>query len=160
MADLRNHLQELPYSNIQTYIQSGNIVFQHEATSLSEIEKAISNKIAEKYGFEVPTLVLAAASLQTILVNCPFSPAKGQDIERIYFTLLAEEPAADRLAALAEFDYSPERYELLGKTIYFYAPNGYGRAKMNNNFFENQLKVHATTRNWKTVNMLVEMAGL
>ena len=76
----------------------------------------------------------------------------------MYFTLLGEEPAVERLEKLKEVDYSPEEYVVDGTTVYFYAPNGYGRAKMNNNFFENKLKVAATTRNLKTMQKLVGMS--
>jgi len=62
------------------------------------------------------------------------------------------------LEKLKGIDYSPEEFVLKGNIIYLYSPQGYGKAKMNNNFFENKLKVTATTRNWKTVNKLLEMA--
>lgn len=160
MADLRSHLQELAIENIETYIQSGNILFESAETASALLALAIKNKIKEKYTFDVPTLVLPALNISAILNDCPFSPATGQETDRIYFTLLADEPTAERIAKLTEIDYSPEQYVLKGKTIYFYSPNSYGRAKMNNNFFESQLEVQATTRNWKTMHKLVEMAGL
>jgi len=59
---------------------------------------------------------------------------------------------------LKEIDYSPEEYVIKGKVIYFYSPNGYGKAKMSNNFFEQKLKVAATTRNLNTTKKLLEMA--
>ena len=43
--------------------------------------------------------------------------------------------------------------------IYFHCPNGYGKSKLSNNFFENKLKVSATTRNFRTTNKLLEMAN-
>ena len=64
----------------------------------------------------------------------------------------------DNIKKLKIFDHRLEEYVLNGKIIYGYSPHGYGKAKMNNNFFENKLKVRATTRNWKTVNKLVAMA--
>ena len=73
-------------------------------------------------------------------------------------TFLGSEPEEDRIQSLLDYDYSPEEYVIEGANIYFYSPNGYGNAKMNNNFFEAKLKVSATTRNWKTVNKLAEMS--
>jgi uncharacterized protein (DUF1697 family) len=42
--------------------------------------------------------------------------------------------------------------------IYLYCPGGYGKTKLSNNYFENKLKVEATTRNWKTLLKLNEIA--
>ncbi|MEQ8809751.1 MAG: DUF1697 domain-containing protein, partial [Imperialibacter sp.] len=61
---------------------------------------------------------------------------------------------------LLTYDYAPDRFVLTGKEVYVYCPNGYGRTKINNTFFESKLKVGATTRNWKTVNVLAEMVGI
>ncbi|KAA3614638.1 MAG: DUF1697 domain-containing protein [Calditrichaeota bacterium] len=158
MEDLRSHLRDLHFTDIQTYIQSGNIIFKYNSTNQATLAEAIKNKIAEKYNFDVPVLVLTTTELEIAVANCPFSPATGQETKRIYFTFLSETPIPERVAKLKKLDYNPEQYILAGKTIYFYSPNGYGRAKMNNNFFENQLKVAATTRNWKTVHKLLEMA--
>lgn len=58
-----------------------------------------------------------------------------------------------------EVDYNPEEFVLRGNVVIYYSPRGYGRAKLNNNFFENKLKVTATTRNWNTVNKLLEMSS-
>jgi uncharacterized protein (DUF1697 family) len=73
---------------------------------------------------------------------------------------LSREPDTRYIEALAATDYSPEDYIIDGAIIFVYAANGYGKAKLNNNFFENKLKVSATTRNWKTVEKLAEMASL
>ena len=83
----------------------------------------------------------------------------GEDkIGRCYVTFLSEVPQGDLVTTLQEHDYSPEEWNLIGDRIYFYSPQGYGRAKMNNNFFEKKLKVKATTRNWSTVLKMKEMA--
>lgn len=159
MADLRNLLEAIPFQNVQTYIQSGNILFEHEQTTAGNLEDKIASSILEKYGFEVSVLVKTPEELTQILENNPFLQDPDKDPDRMYFTLLSEAPAPDRVEKLKTFDYRPEEYVLDGTTVYFFSPHGYGRAKMNNNFFENQLKVAATTRNLKTMQKLVEMAG-
>ncbi len=53
--------------------------------------------------------------------------------------------------------YDPDEFIFDGNNVYLFCPNGYGNTKLNNNFFENKLKITATTRNWKTVNELVVM---
>ena len=91
--------------------------------------------------------------------NNPFLKDPAKDIEKFYVSFLNGEPLSEQIEKLKTFDYSPEKYHLSNTTIYIYAANGYGRAKMNNNFFESKLKVFATTRNWKTVNKLVDMGA-
>ncbi len=158
MAELIAHLEELNFENIQTYIQSGNVIFEKDNTTAEELEIAIADKIMEKYGFEVPVLIKTPEELEYVLANNPFINKQNKDPKRIYVTFLSEDPPEENIPRLSEVDYNPEEFILDGTTIYFYSPDNYGNAKMNNNFFEKKLKVSATTRNWNTVNKLVEMA--
>ena len=159
MSELITHLEELNFENIQTYIQSGNVIFETDNVTPHELETAIADKIHEKYGFEVPVLIKTPEELEYVLTNNPFINEQNKDQKRIYVTFLSEVPSPENIPRLTEVDYSPEEFILDGTTIYFYSPDNYGNAKMNNNFFENKLKVAATTRNWNTVNKLVEIAA-
>jgi uncharacterized protein (DUF1697 family) len=156
MADFKNHLQELNFTDVQTYIQSGNAVFKNKKSTLKALENKIAKKILEVYGFEVSVIVKTPDKLTEVLVNNPFT--KDKDLNRLYVTFLYDEPTADNIKKLKSFDHRPEEYVLNGKIIYGYSPHGYGKAKMSNNFYENKLKVTATTRNWKTVNRLADIA--
>ncbi len=158
MADLRIYLEELNFKNVQTYIQSGNIIFQDKSQNLKVLENIIEKKILEKTGFEVKTIVKTPSEIESVLANNPFLADQNKDPERLYVTFLAEFPLPVHIEKLKDLDYSPEEFVLDGNNIYLFSPHGYGRAKMNNNFFENKLKVSATTRNWKTVNKLDELA--
>lgn len=158
MAALKANLEELNYENVQTYIQSGNVIFEREASDPAVIENEISRKIAEQYGFEVSVITKKPEELVDVLSSNPFLNDEQKDPTRMYVTFLSEEPTPEALEKMRTLNYSPEEYVLHGKNIYFFSPLGYGRAKMNNNFFEKKLKVPATTRNWKTVNKLSEMA--
>jgi uncharacterized protein (DUF1697 family) len=159
MADLRALLDEIGFKEVQTYIQSGNIVFQYPETSESDLEKIIEEKIQSHYDFHVPTMVRTPEAFQYVINHNPFLQDPEKDIKRQYITFLAEQPAEENIEALKEVDHDPEEYIIDGRVIFFFSPNGYGRAKMNNNFFEKKLKVKATTRNWKTVNKLLEMTN-
>ena len=153
MTDLKSLYEELGFTNVQTYIQSGNVVFEYQVSSPEKLEQVIFDKIKVYYGFEVPNLILSPTIIKTTLKNNPF---KG--IEKMYFTFLAKNPLKENIEGLGAFNFIEEFYELKAKVIYFHCPNGYGRAKMNNNFFEKKLKVAATTRNLKTTKKLLEMA--
>ena len=155
MSDFKIHLQELNFIDVQTYIQSGNAVFKNMKGSSKALETKITKMILKEYGFEVSVIVKSREEITDVLDNNPF--VKDKDLDRLYVTFLSEEPSSVNLQKLKGIDHSPEEYVLKKKTIYLYSPYGYGRAKMNNNFFENKLKVAATTRNWKTVNKLADM---
>ena len=73
MADLKGHLEELGWEGIQTYIQSGNIVFSSADGLTVQLAQKIKQKLQDKYGFEVPTLVLESRELMHIIKNNPFS---------------------------------------------------------------------------------------
>jgi len=157
MADLKTQLEDLEFINVQTYIQSGNIVFDSKENDVGNLEGLIHSKILDHYGFEVPVIVKAREEMEGIVRNNPFVNEVQEDPKRLYITFLSEAPSVDRVNKIKTLDYSPEQWILKGTDIYLFAPNGYGKAKMNNNFFENKLKVNATTRNWKTVNILYDM---
>lgn len=154
MAELRQLLSDAGLQQVQTYLQSGNVVFQSKATA-DEAAQKIEQCIRDHYGYAVKVILKAPDEMQQIVTENPF---KDQDTKLLYVTFLAETPEAVHLEKLQAGDYSPEAYVLHEKIIYIFAANGYGRAKLNNNFLEKKLKVAATTRNWKTVNALLEMS--
>lgn len=158
MAELREHLLELPFENVQTYIQSGNIVLDSKITDAKKIEGIIIDKIKEKYGWDVPTTSKTADQFKYVLDTNPFAKDPKREVKKICVVFLSEKPKTENIHRLAEYKYEGEEYEIDGDYIYFYAGNGFGIAKMSNNFFESKLKVKATSRNWNTVNKLFEMA--
>jgi uncharacterized protein (DUF1697 family) len=74
-------------------------------------------------------------------------------------TFLAEKPAAGRVRDLDPERSPPDEFRVAGREVYLRCPNGYGRSKLTNAFFEKQLGVAATTRNWRTVTKLAELAN-
>ena len=160
MSDLKDIFNKLAFKNITTYIQSGNVVFQSEA-KLSDIELAekIGTAILKKYDFKVPVIIRRQEELEKILLTNPFIKDKNINIERLYVTFLSEKPNPVLKESTEKLDYSPDKFYIMEKEVFLYTPGGYGETKLSNNFFENKLKITATTRNWKTVNKLFEIAS-
>ena len=158
MAELKESLETLSFTDIVTYIQSGNIVFKSADNSVENLEKKIHKKILNDFGFEVPVLVKTPKELTYAIHNNPFQKDTSKDPKLFYVVFLKEKPLPENVSKLETYNYSPEEYVLENKIIYFYAANGAGKAKMNNNFFENKLKVQATSRNWRTTHKLVELS--
>jgi uncharacterized protein (DUF1697 family) len=157
MAELKSFLLKSGFADVETYIQSGNILFTSKGKSNSRLAQEMSGTIKRKYGFEVEVLVYTIAQWETIVSANPYYNS-GRDHEWLYFTMLQEVPKVELVEKLKSVSYPPEEYILADTTIYFYSPNGYGKAKMNNNFFEGKLKVKATTRNLRTMEKLLELA--
>ncbi|MHA8087175.1 DUF1697 domain-containing protein [Aquirufa sp. Wall-65K1] len=156
MLDLKAMLESLGLQAVQTYIQSGNVVFQDERYSTSELVGQIQSKLFETFGFEVDVQVFSASAWKRIVSNNPFI-GQEMDESQLYVSLLASEPMVENIEKLASFIFQEERYQLIDQTLYLYVPNGYGKAKLNNNFLESKLKVPITTRNWRTMLALANM---
>jgi uncharacterized protein (DUF1697 family) len=158
MADLKNLFEEQGFKNILTYIQSGNVIFKTAKKSNQQLEQAIHKAIEKHYGFDVPVIVRTVDAMQKLIAGNPFLKTKGINTEKLHVTFLSEQPAATEIKTLQTFDYSPDQFKLIGQEVFIYCPESYGETKLSNKFFENKLKVNATTRNWKTVNTLTELA--
>lgn len=159
MNDLKVLLSTLGFENIRTYIQSGNVIFQAAKANTEKLAAAIEKDIKTKYEFEVPVLVLTQTDLKTVIDDNPFLKEKGTVPDKLHITFLADTPEQENIEKLSAANYEPDKFKIKNKAVYIYCPNGYGNTKLTNTFFENKLKVTATTRNWKTVNTLAELAA-
>jgi len=159
MDALKQLYADLGFKNISTYIQSGNVIFQASKSQTKDLEKKIADRIAKQFGFDVPVFVIEAEEVKKIADKNPFLKKKV-DVSKLHVTFLSGEPSEENISKISGAPYSPDEFAIKGKTIYLFCPNGYGNTKLNNTFFENKLKVTATTRNWKTTNELIRIAEL
>ena len=156
MADLRTHLSTIGLTNVSTYIQSGNIIFDSELNEQLEISKHIADKIRNEYGFEVPVLTLKHEELVAAAENNPYNG--NEPVEQLLITFLETEATQEHIASIDSEKYLPDEFTIQDKTVYLNIKGGYGKSKLSNNFFESKLKVKATTRNMKTVYKLIELS--
>lgn len=161
MQDLKALYETLHFKKISTYIQSGNVVFStdkktDEQKLAGEIEQAIQNK----YQFEVPVIVLSLEQLQQTVAANPFLKEKNINPEKLHVTFLGKKPSVENMKNIESIGFLPDRFVLIDTAIFLFCPDSYGNTKLSNTFFETKLKVSATTRNWKTVNKLLEMASV
>ncbi len=158
MDSLRENFSSLGYSNIKTYIQSGNIVFCSREEDKTKLETEISSMIMDKYGFDVPVLVLNSDEINEVIANNPFANSTNHNKDFIHITFLSKEVKDINNLEIESKKESEDEYKIINKAIYLYLPKGYGNTKIHNNFFEKLLKTQATTRNWKTCLELLEMS--
>ena len=158
MERLRESLAALGFSDVKTYIQSGNAVFKAAKTSNSSLEKKIAGKISADFGLAVPVTVRTPEELDTILKTNPLLKLPGLDETKLHVAFLSDAAPKTADEILGPLATKSERFAICGREIYLYCPDGYGETKLSSSGIEKKLSVPATTRNWKTVNTLFAMA--
>jgi uncharacterized protein (DUF1697 family) len=96
--------------------------------------------------------------LAKAVLSNPFFKKKEVDIERLHLTFLKETPETSKLEEIKTYNYPSDEFKIVEKNAFVYCSGKYSDSKLTNKFFENKLKVPATTRNWKTVLKLLEMS--
>ena len=159
MPELKLLYEGLKFSGVITYIQSGNVIFSTDQNAPAlEVSSMIERAILEKFGFSVPVMIRTIVEMQSVINANPFIKDPGQTIEKLYVTFLDKAPAQSALEKINPYDFLPDKFILHHREIFLVCASGYGTTKLSNTFFEDKLKVKATTRNWNTVNKLLEMA--
>ncbi|MFK8006001.1 MAG: DUF1697 domain-containing protein [Saprospiraceae bacterium] len=159
MADLKELYKSLGFENIITYIQSGNVIFESKKKNNNNVfTRKIKEAIFEKYGFDVPVIIRSVKEIKSIVKNHPFEKKEGCQIENLCLTFLSEIPTAENLEKINTYDYAPDLFQIIEDNAFIFIQGKYHQSKLTNNFFEKKLKVSATTRNWKTVNKLLELS--
>jgi len=157
MAELRDSIGALGYDDVQTYIQSGNVVFRATA-SPTKVQSAIEQGLEARFGPGIVVVVRSGAQLVDIVGHNPLMTG-GRDPAKLHVTFLGSKPPRGRIDDLDRRAFLPDEFRVEGREVYVHCPGGYGRTKINNAFFERALAVVATTRNWSTVTKLASMAG-
>jgi uncharacterized protein (DUF1697 family) len=158
MEALKELYLEAGYSNVQTYIQSGNVIFQHSGADAKDLERNISAAIRQKFGFDVPVIILNIEEQRQIVAANPFLHDELKDESKIYVTYLSGFPDKEKFDKIGVSGDFAEEYHLVGKAIFIFCPGGYGNTKLSTNFLESKLKLAATSRNWNTTLKLLRMA--
>ena len=156
MPDLRALFASLGAEDVATHVQSGNVIFG-SADSPAKLTEAIEKRIRRDFDLSVTVLLRTRPQLAKIHAGSPF--ANGKESTKLHVTFLAEKPDPARVRKLDPERAEPDEFQVVGQEIYLHCPNGYGRSKLTNAYFEKQLGVAATTRNWKTVTKLAELVS-
>jgi uncharacterized protein (DUF1697 family) len=156
MADLRTVFADLGYRQVQTYIQSGNVVFEEDTGDEDRLIAAIRPALAARFGWEIPVLLRARPELDAVVAGNPYLD-RQDDPTKLLVTFLAAEPAPDRVARLQPPPGETGELTLAGRQLYLHTPDGYGKSKLSNAYLAKVLGVAATTRNWKSVTKLHEL---
>jgi uncharacterized protein (DUF1697 family) len=158
MGDLQELFLALGHSEVTTYIQSGNVIFDSPVDRPSDVADGIERRITQDLGLPVKVLLRSGDQLAKILEENPFLRG-GADPTKLHVTFLAAAPDPAVRHSLEVKNAEPDEFRLLNQEVYLHCPQGYGRTKLNNTFWERRLGVVATTRNWNTVSKLLQLAN-
>ena len=151
MSELQDSFSTLGFKDIQTYLQSGNVVFDSQKSDEDKLAAIIQAEIFQAYGHVVPVLVMSAKVIDDITSSNQLWPKTGGDEKLFHCTFLFKPVSQDLFRALKLPALEGECAVLVGQVVLLHCPHGYGKAKLNNSYFERALGVSATTRNWRTV---------
>jgi uncharacterized protein (DUF1697 family) len=157
MADLRALLGEAGYENVRTYVQSGNVVLDSDA-SAGALESDTGRLISAKFGFSVPVVSRTARELAAVVEHNPLGDLVTEP-KRYQVSFLDKAPEPVVAAVLEDLVAETEAVAFAGREIYAWHPDGVARSKLWNKLAGGSLGVTATARNWTTVCTLLEMAG-
>jgi uncharacterized protein (DUF1697 family) len=158
MADLKHAIKSIGFKNIKTYLQSGNVIFEHDSTDSAKVAEDIEEKIDQTFEFSVNVIIRTEDELESIIKVNPFIKEVNIELDKLHVTFLSDIPDPETIMDLDIKKDENEKFEVIGREVYLYCPNGYGNTRLKNDVFEKKLNTTATTRNWKTTNKLLEMS--
>lgn len=160
MAQLRELLDGLGYTQVQTYLASGNAVFSTQE-SADDAAAKITAALEKGFGFAIPTLVRDAAYLEAVIKACPF-PADEVEGRFLHAVFHSEQVSEERFSDIDRAAFLPEEFRIGERVMYLHLPGGIGRSALAAALVKPASRLRgviATGRNWNTVKALAEMTG-
>jgi uncharacterized protein (DUF1697 family) len=155
MKDLAATLKRAGFTSVRTYIQSGNVVFQSAKGPARPLSTQIAQLIQKNFGFQPQVIVISERELAAAVSGNPF-PGAVTNHKSLHLYFLSERPSKPDLGSLARLKNDSEAFALRGHVFYLHTPQGFAISKVRSKI-ERCLGVHATGRNWRTANQLLEM---
>ena len=138
MKDLAELFVDAGCSRVETYIQSGNVVFEVLDVALKGLPEAISAAILERFGYKIPVIVRSAAQMVGVVES---NPILGTDTpeKKLHVYFLAETPGAAAVESRDPDRATQDEFAVKGLEVYLRLPNGMGRTKLTNAYFDSKL---------------------
>lgn len=162
MGELKRTLEAMGLSRVQTYIQSGNVLFESEEEE-EPLRKRIEQEIEVAFGLSITVVLRRSEELKRVAMHCPFSAeevsraeasSKG---ETLYVSFLLKEPSLEGIERLRAVKSEGDKYQIEGRDVFLLFRQSIRKSKLANSL--EKLDVPATVRNWKTINKLVALAS-
>jgi uncharacterized protein (DUF1697 family) len=157
MPTLREALEESGFDDVQTYVQSGNVVLS-SGGSAADVARKVKRQISKSFGLDIDVVVRTRAQLAKVVERNPLAKV-AKNPKRYQVSFLSGKPSAAVMRKLEEAAAEKERVVLIGREIYAWHPEGIGRSRLWTLLAGRGLGVTATARNWTTVAKLLELAS-
>jgi uncharacterized protein (DUF1697 family) len=151
MADLRGMLTDIGFSDVQTLLQSGNVVFTGNGQSEAEIESLLEHETEKRLGLTIHYMVRSAEQWLRVVDSNPFPAEAERDPGYFLVMFLKQEPKPEDVEALRTVIKGREVISVIGNQLYVVYPDGLGASKFSNAVIERKLGCPGTGRNWNTV---------
>jgi uncharacterized protein (DUF1697 family) len=157
MPALREALQGAGFTEVQTYLQSGNVVLESRAKP-EAVRRKVEQLIEKQFGLEIAVVVRTRAQLAAVVKRNPLGRVATEP-KRYQVTFLEQKLSAKVAKELKETAADDERVVVAGREVYAWHPKTIARSKLWSKLAGKGLGVTATSRNWTTVEALLELAG-
>lgn len=156
MSDLRQTLESIGLTGVQTYIQSGNVLFR-SLESAAVLGPSLEQEIERTFGFDVPVVIRTVAEMEQVVTSSPFNSGTLGAGESLHVSLLREAPADKAVQGLLASPVDGDEFQIHGREVYLLFRQPSHKSKLSNGLIEQRLRVAATTRNWQTITKLLEL---
>ena len=157
MQALREALEDAGFTDVATYVQSGNVVLT-SSKAAKRVGTDAERLLAERFDLDIRVIVRTRAELAAVVDRNPLAKI-ATDPRRYQVTFLESPLGADVFPKLEAVATDGERVKHVGREVYAWHPDGVGRSKLAVLLAGKGLGVTATARNWKTVTQLLELAA-
>jgi len=157
MEALKKALEGIGFTNVVTYIQSGNVFVDTEEESAAKVGFLIQQEIYRSFGYDVPVFVIGKEDLQACLDRNAFLNEEGVDLKKLYVSFFSAELPEHMITQLNLNFIKPDEIQLDGRRIYLKYAISPAKTRLDNKWIEKSMNVLSTTRNWNTVNTLLKM---
>ena len=158
MTELANLFIDLGFGNAKTYIQSGNVIFNHDREASSAfLSESIEKAILKKFSLPISVMTRKIDDLVKLAASNPYLTEPGFDPSKMAVIFLHETPLDSQIQKVADVNFPPDKFKIIGEEIFIYCPNGFGKTKLYTGFFEKKMTTTGTARNWKTITTLLNL---
>jgi len=158
MQALKTLCTSLGLRDVQTYIQSGNLVFRDGDEDPDALAQRIEKGMEASFGFRPVVIVRTASELHKVIAKNPFAGRKEVEPSKLLVVFMNSAPTKQARDKLLAIPCEPEELHIHGREVYIYYPDGMARPKIPLIRMEKALQCSSTGRNWNTVNKLLAMA--
>lgn len=157
MEALKTMLENIGFTNVRTYLQSGNVFIDTQEESATKVGFMIKQEIFKIFGHEVPTIVITKEDLELCFKNSPYLKEKDIDTKKLYVAFVSTELKKENINDLKISQFKPDEASIDGNRIFIKYAVGAGKTRLEGKYIEKKLNVIVTMRNWNTVTNLLKM---